>query len=198
MAKIRVDNKEKLDERTKNLVPLEVGDHVSIQNQTGPRPTRWDKSGTVVEKHGHRQNSVRLKLSRRVTLRNRKFLRKVDPTTIKDNVWNGPSTPPRRTTSDGEPVTVEPMPRVMPTSPGRVTPPRVASTSAGGREADPEVTIVTEVGGNDKNHDLTLSDSMLSEQQEVTVTTTPGEASSGPRRGSRTRRQPSYLNDFEL
>ena len=175
MAKIRVDNKEKLDERTKNLVPLEVGDHVSIQNHTGPRPTHWDKSGTLVEKHGHRQYSVRLEGSQRVTLRNRKFLRKVDPTTIKDNVWNGPSTPPRSMTSEGEPVTVEPMPRVMPTLPGRVTPLQVASTSAGGSEADPEVTIVTEVGGNDESHELNLSDSMLSEQQEVTVTTTPGE-----------------------
>ena len=100
--------------------------------------------------------------------------------------------------SDGEPVTVEPTPRKMPTSPGRVTPPRMARTSAGGREADPDVTIVTEVGGNDVSHDHSLSDSMLSEQQDVTVTTTPGEASSGPRRGNRTRRKPSYLSDFEL
>ena len=100
--------------------------------------------------------------------------------------------------SDGEPVTVEPMPRVVPTSPGWVTPPRVARTSAGGREADPEVTIVTEVGGNDERHDQSLSESMLSEQPEVTVTTTPGEASSGPRRGSRSRRKPSSLDNFEM
>ena len=128
----------------------------------------------MVETHGHRQYSVRVEGSRRVTLRNRKFLRKVDPTTIRDNIWRGQSTPPRRMTSDGEPVTVEPMPRVMPTSPGRVTPPRVASTSAGGREADPEITSVTEVGGNDKSHELNLSDLMLSDRQEVTVTETPG------------------------
>ena len=54
MAKIRMDNKEKMDERAKNLAPLKVGDHMSIQNQTGPKPTRWDKLGTVVETQGHR------------------------------------------------------------------------------------------------------------------------------------------------
>ena len=133
-----------------------------------------------------------------MTLRNRKFLRPVDPVTIRDNVWRGQSTPPRRMTSDGDTVTVDPIPRVMPTSPGLVTPPRAARTSAGGRLADPEVTIVTEVGGDDESHDDYLSESMLSERPEVTVTETAGEASSGPRRGSRTRRQPSYLNDFEL
>ena len=74
----------------------------------------------------------------------------------------------------------------------------MARTSARDAEADPEVTTFPEVGGNDASHELNLSELMISEQPEVTVTTTPGEASSGPRRGSRTRRQPSYLNDFEL
>ena len=197
MAKIKVENKEKLDERTKNLVPLEVGDHVSVQNQTGPNPTRWDKSGTVVEKHGHRQYSIRLEGSRRVTLRNRKFFRKVDPITIQNNVWSGP-TSPRKMRSDGEPVTVEPTPRVVPTSPGWVTPPRRARTPARDEEADPEVTLFPEVGGNDASHELNLSELMISEQPEVTVTTTPGEASSGPRRGTRSRRKPSYLDAYEM
>ena len=70
--------------------------------------------------------------------------------------------------SDGEPVTVEPVPRVVSTSPGWVTPPRVARTSAGGREATPEVTIVTEVGGNDESHELNLRELMISVQPVVT------------------------------
>ena len=53
MAKIRVDTKERMDEKAKNLAPLKVGDHVQIQNQSGPKPTHWDKSGTVVEGHGN-------------------------------------------------------------------------------------------------------------------------------------------------
>ena len=85
MAKIRAVNKEKMDERTKNFAPLKVGDYVSIQNQTGPKPTCWGKSGTMVETHGHRQYSFRVEGSRRVTLRNRKFLRHVDPITIREN-----------------------------------------------------------------------------------------------------------------
>ena len=58
MAKIRVATKERMDEKSKNLVPLKVGNYVKIQNQVGPKPTRWDKSGRVVETHGHRQYSV--------------------------------------------------------------------------------------------------------------------------------------------
>ncbi len=35
-------------EHTRRLPPLRVGDHVRMQNQTGPHPTRWDKTGTVI------------------------------------------------------------------------------------------------------------------------------------------------------
>ena len=93
MARIRVDSKERMDEKTKNLPPLKVGDYVQVQNQVGPKPNRWDKSGRVVKTHGHRQYSLQIDGSRRVTLRNRKFLKSVEPLTIRDNVIN--YSPPR-------------------------------------------------------------------------------------------------------
>ena len=62
-----------------HLPPLVVGDCVRIQNQTGPHPTKWDKTGIVVEVRQFDQYVVRVDGSGRVTLRNRKFLRKYLP-----------------------------------------------------------------------------------------------------------------------
>ena len=70
---------ERLSEHTRPLPPLVVGDCVRIQNQTGPYPTKWDKTGTVVEVRQFDQYVVRVDGSGRVTLRNRKFLRKYVP-----------------------------------------------------------------------------------------------------------------------
>ena len=58
------------------LPPLTIGDCVRIQNQTGPNPTKWDKTGVVVEATQFDQYVVRVDGSGRVTLRNRRFLRK--------------------------------------------------------------------------------------------------------------------------
>ena len=66
-------------EHTKQLPPLIVGDHVRIQNQTGPNPRKWDKTGKIIEVRQHDQYVVRIDGSGRVTLRNRKFLRKYVP-----------------------------------------------------------------------------------------------------------------------
>ncbi|RUS74671.1 hypothetical protein EGW08_017577 [Elysia chlorotica] len=38
---------ERLSEHTRPLPPLVVGDTVRIQNQTGPNPTKWDKTGII-------------------------------------------------------------------------------------------------------------------------------------------------------
>ena len=67
---------ERWSEHTKKLPPLAVGNHVRIQNQTGRHPTKWDKTGQIIEVRQHDQYIVRVDGSRRVTLRNRKFLRK--------------------------------------------------------------------------------------------------------------------------
>ena len=73
-----VRNTERLTEHTVRLRPLKVGDRVFIQNQTGNHPLRWDRTGLVIEVKQFDQYAVRVDGSGRVTLRNRKFLRKFD------------------------------------------------------------------------------------------------------------------------
>ena len=63
----------------KELLPLQVGDNVFVQNQSGNYPRKWDKRGRVVEVKGFDQYVVMVDGSRRVTLRNRKYLRKYTP-----------------------------------------------------------------------------------------------------------------------
>ena len=70
---------ERLTEHTRVLPPLAVGDSVRIQNQRGQHQTKWDKTGIVIEVRQFDQYVVRVDGSGRVTLRNRKFLRKFQP-----------------------------------------------------------------------------------------------------------------------
>ena len=70
---------ERLTEHTKRLPPLKVGDKVRIQNQVGNHPLKWDKTGSVIEVKQFDQYVIRVDGSRRVTLRNRKFLRRYIP-----------------------------------------------------------------------------------------------------------------------
>ncbi len=70
---------ERWKEHTKQLLPLKVGDHVRLQNQTGPHPNKWDRTGCVVEVRQHDQYVIRVDGSGRQTLRNRKFLRAYTP-----------------------------------------------------------------------------------------------------------------------
>ena len=39
----------KLEQGTKDLPPLEIGDHLTIQNQLGNKPNHWDRRGVVVK-----------------------------------------------------------------------------------------------------------------------------------------------------
>ena len=68
----------------KELHPLKIGDSVQIQNQAGTHPNKWSNTGVVSEALPHRQYNVVMDGSRRVTLRNRRFLRKIDPVARKD------------------------------------------------------------------------------------------------------------------
>ena len=70
---------ERLSQHVQHLPPLKVGDHVRLQNQTGPHPTKWDRTGIVIEIRQFDQYVIRVDGSGRVTLRNRKFLRKFIP-----------------------------------------------------------------------------------------------------------------------
>ena len=74
-----LNDEERWSEHTQRLPPLVVGDHVRIQNQTGSNPTKWDRTGRVIEVRQFDQYVVRTDGSGRSTPRNRKFLRKIVP-----------------------------------------------------------------------------------------------------------------------
>ena len=63
----------------KELAPLTTGDTVSIQNQHGNKAKKWGNTGRIAEVLPNRQYHVIVDGSRHVTLRNRRFLRKIDP-----------------------------------------------------------------------------------------------------------------------
>ncbi|XP_041484011.1 uncharacterized protein K02A2.6-like [Lytechinus variegatus] len=44
---------ERWKEHTKRLLSLVFGNHVRVQNQTGPHPLKWDKTGVVIEVRQH-------------------------------------------------------------------------------------------------------------------------------------------------
>ena len=81
MARLKVEMKENYNEHTKNLMPIQIGDIVTVQNMEGPKPNRWDKTARIVECMGNRQYSLVMDGSRRLVFRNRKFLRKIHPAT---------------------------------------------------------------------------------------------------------------------
>ena len=64
--------------KTKDLEMLEIETPVLIQNQTGINPPKWDKTGGVLENKPHSQVLIRVDGSRRVTLRNRRFVKRLD------------------------------------------------------------------------------------------------------------------------
>ena len=66
-------------EHTKRLPPLAVWDLVRVQNQTGPHPNKWDKTGNIADVRQHDQYTIKIDGSGRITFRNRTFLRKFSP-----------------------------------------------------------------------------------------------------------------------
>ena len=72
---------ESLRAHSRPLRPLAPGARVFLQNQQGPSPNKWDRSGVVVESLGHDQYRVKVDGSGRLTLRNRRFLRGYTPAT---------------------------------------------------------------------------------------------------------------------
>ena len=69
---------EALNEHSRHLPSLRHGDRVNVQNQVGHHPTKWDRSGTVVECRPHDQYIVKLDGTGRLSLRNRRFLRRFE------------------------------------------------------------------------------------------------------------------------
>ncbi|XP_063067137.1 TANK-binding kinase 1-binding protein 1-like [Engraulis encrasicolus] len=79
LRKRHIRTAENWAEHTKRLPPLKVGDFVRMQNQTGLHPNKWDRTGRVVEVRQHDQYVVKTDGSGRVSLRNRRFLRRFLP-----------------------------------------------------------------------------------------------------------------------
>ena len=55
LAKSREQDGERLARNTRQLEELPIGTPVVIQNQTGQYPTKWDKTGVIVEIKPHNQ-----------------------------------------------------------------------------------------------------------------------------------------------
>ena len=65
------------DKGSKALPKLEVGDKVHVQNQTTIRTTKWDGTGIITAILGDRKYEIMMDGSRRITVRNRRHLRKI-------------------------------------------------------------------------------------------------------------------------
>ena len=70
---------EAINEFSRSLPKLQVGDQCYVQNMIGNYPKRWDRSCVVVEEQGHDSYLVKIDGSGRLTKRNRKHLRKFTP-----------------------------------------------------------------------------------------------------------------------
>ena len=79
LAKRHNREREKWEQHTKPLPPLQIHDHVYIQNLTGNHPLRWERTGVVIECKPNQQYLIKTDGSGRATLRNRKHLRKFTP-----------------------------------------------------------------------------------------------------------------------
>ena len=69
---------EQLETGSRELPSLREGDQVFIQNQdkSHGRPNKWDRQGTIIALKDNDQHLVKVHGSGRLTLRNRRFLRK--------------------------------------------------------------------------------------------------------------------------
>ena len=81
LAKRALMTQDRWNKKTKPLLPLRVGNHVLIQNQTGNHPKRWDNDnqGVIASCEVFVQNVVIVDGQRRLTRKNRKFLRRFEP-----------------------------------------------------------------------------------------------------------------------
>lgn len=70
---------EVLEPGSKELPPLDVGTHVFIQNQgsNSKKQNKWDREGVIVERGNFYQYLVKVKGTGRLTLRNRRFLKRM-------------------------------------------------------------------------------------------------------------------------
>ena len=209
---------ENLTEHTKRLPQLTVGEHVRLQNQVGPYPKKWDKTGVVIEVRQYDQYVVRVDGSRRVTLRNRKFLREYIPViasraklTLDGDIGlprsmpsspeesNGPTGTPTPTLTFEPPSANSPVHTPLPIT--RISTPKPINSEL----------IQTRVPLHDTPRPLTNQDTrrQLTYDTPTQVTTgnmSPAEsrqipetdAASSPRRSTRQRHAPTWQKDYDM
>ena len=90
LARRYVKQEQVLKEHTKTLAPLQKTDVVLVQIQTGRHALKWDKSGTVLEVLPYDQYRIKMDGSGRVSLRNRRFLKKIKPFSSSRSLPNDP------------------------------------------------------------------------------------------------------------
>ena len=111
-------HQERWSEHTRTLPPLQIGDRVRIQNQTGPHPNKWDRTGIIIEVRQFHQYLIRIDGSGRQTLRNRKFLRKFVPmyqppqrrSILQDITYLPPNPPSNHDDTANSPPALDPIP----------------------------------------------------------------------------------------
>ena len=152
---------ERLSKYTTKLNPLKVGDHVHIQNQVGNYPRKWDKSGVIVEVLQNDQYRTKVDGSGRVSLRNRKFLRKYYPIGKPDTPFTLPFN--TTSTSNNEPTLLIP----TPDEPNMTIPATISPNSA---TQEP----VIEISREPESATTPVSPDELQEEQPDQMSTSPG------------------------
>ena len=93
----------------RNLKPLQPGTVVRVQNQVN---REWDRSGTIVEALRHRQYTIRLDGSGRLSRRNRVHLKPVcDPSPTTPLAHTDPSPVPGTSSTMDSPLAINPVRR---------------------------------------------------------------------------------------
>ena len=87
-------------ETTRKLPPIKIGTHVRIQNQA---TNKWDRTGVIMENRPHRQYTVRLDGSGRISLRNRRHLKAVAPPPFSASPQPDVAPPPRTVETAAQP-----------------------------------------------------------------------------------------------
>ena len=181
---------ERLSEHTKRLPPLKVGDHVRIQNQTGPHPLKWDRTGIIIEVKQFDQYQVKVDGSNRTSLRNRKFLRKFVPAQTKPppiSIMNDLRFLDIPTQSTVQPTVQS----TVPTTPNPISSGPTAEISSGPTAESP----------NDQTPAIPADLVNLEESQPSTTENQPNEElcdNKVPclRRSTRIKTQPAYQDDY--
>ena len=181
---------EQWSEHTKRLPPLTVGDHVRLQNQTGLNPRKWDHTGIVVEVRQFDQYVVRVDGSGRVTLRNRRFLRKYEPFHPRRQAQrnNDPDLPPLKAIPAALPCPeVQQRPR---TPDAEQTVPSPPSTPA--NASMPRCQTPPEPGSNNTPHD---EGNNYEDTPGIPATESDAQT---PRRSSRAVKRPAWHQDYDM